>query len=111
NDVSGRGGVTAPTLGASAGKRHSEALLRESGDPDACAKATDQAPATECAAPVQLFLASLRPEQEARVVAGGAVQIAIPGPDDWEESWSLRDRTGNLVCRLPCTQWVNPGSG
>ena len=45
------------------------------------------------------------------MVSSGAVQIAIPRPDDWEESWSLRDQGGAMICRLPCTQWVNPGSG
>lgn len=111
SDFSGKGGVSVPAVGASAGTQRSESLLRESGDPAACTKATAEAPAAQCAGPIQLFLATLRPEQEAKVVSSGAVQIAIPGPDDWEESWSLRDQGGAMICRLPCTQWVNPGSG
>jgi len=100
-----------PAAGATAGTKRHESLLREAGDPAACSLATGDAPADQCASPIQLFLVSLRPEQEAKVVSSGAVQIAIPGPDNWEESWSLRDQAGALICRLPCTQWVNPGSG
>lgn len=111
SDFSGKGGVSVPAVGASAATQRHESLLREAGDPAACARATADAPADQCASPIQLFLATLRPEQEAKVVSSGAVQIAIPGPDDWEESWTLRDRAGALICRLPCTQWVNPGSG
>ena len=111
SDLTGKGGVTTAAVGASAGTTRRESLLREAGDPNACGQASDEAPSNQCAAPIQLFLAPLRPEQEARVVQSGAVQIAIPKPDDWEESWTLRDQTGNLICRLPCTQWVNPGSG
>lgn len=111
SDVSGRGGVSVPRIGAEAGTSRTEALLRESGDPAACKNATDQAPDSQCASPIQLFLEPLRPEVQQQIVASGAVQIAIPEPHDIDESWSLRDRAGTLICRLPCTQWVNPASG
>jgi len=111
SDFSGKAGASVPAAGATAGTKRHESLLREAGDPAACSRATGDAPADQCASPIQLFLVSLRPEQEAKVVSSGAVQIAIPGPDNWEESWSLRDQAGALICRLPCTQWVNPGSG
>ncbi len=109
--LSGRGGVTTVVAGASGGTERNESLLREAGDPNACSKATDEAPASQCASPIQLFLAALRPEEEARVTAAGAVQVRMPAPDYWDENWSLRDRFGNFICRLPCTQWVNPMSG
>ena len=89
SDISGRGGVSVPRIGAEAGSSRKEALLRESGDPLACKNATDQAPASQCASPIQLFLEPLRPEVQAQIVASGAVQIAIPEPDDLDESWSL----------------------
>jgi hypothetical protein len=111
SDISGRGGVSVPQIGAEAGSSRKESLLRESGDPKACQNSTDQAPANQCASPIQLFLKPLRPEVQAQIVASGAVQIAIPEPHDIDESWSLRDRSGALICRLPCTQWVNPASG
>jgi hypothetical protein len=111
SDISGRGGISVPQIGAQAGTSRKEALLRESGDPLACQHSTDAAPASQCASPIQLFLKPLRPEMQAQIVASGAVQVAIPEPHDIDESWSLRDRAGSLICRLPCTQWVNPASG
>jgi hypothetical protein len=118
------GGGEVGVAGVGAGAKHSsaESVLREAGSEEACAKSSDEAPETECASPIQVFLRPLRrgSESASATASGplgpesaraGAIQVVFPPPRDTDETWSLRDRTGSALCTLPCEQWVPPASG
>jgi hypothetical protein len=117
--VSAGGGATIGGVGAGARTRNEESVMREAGDPSFCAQSSDQAPHPQCASPIQVFLVPvdapatrgqvvpLDDQQRARELGG--VMISFPARE--EEYWSLRDSEGRVLCDLPCSRWVPPGSG
>jgi hypothetical protein len=97
-----------------------ELVLREAGSSQACSEATDEAPSSQCASPIQVFLRPLAPAVAKRapgtvteedIARAAAVNIAFPAPDDSDEVWTLRAPGGHIVCTLPCESWVGPVSG
>jgi hypothetical protein len=117
--VAGSGSVGVGPVGAGVGSSREESLLREAGNPIHCGEATDTAPHPQCASPIQVFLSPVRRTLtgEARVAEmdelrarelGGAY---ITFPEREDEHWSLRNPNGNVICEVPCSRWVPPGSG
>lgn len=117
--VAGNGSVGVGPVGAGVGSSREESLLREAGDPARCSEATDTAPHPQCASPIQVFLTPVgrKLTGEARVAEmdelrarelGGAY---ITFPERENEHWSLRNPNGNVICEVPCSRWVPPGSG
>jgi hypothetical protein len=111
-------------FGANAGGSASrdEKVMREAGDPAACSAEGDGAP-RNCASPIQIFLqpliappaaqsagpaAGAEPRPEGRPAAG-AVEVEFPASED--HHWTLHDANGTILCDLPCTRGVPPGSG
>ncbi len=117
--VAGGGSVGVGSIGAGASSRRDESLLREAGDPSRCGEATDSAPNPQCASPIQVFLspvnrkqtgeqrATANDEQRAKDLGG----VFVNFPDQPDEHWALRNANGNVICELPCSRWVPPGSG
>jgi hypothetical protein len=107
------------TLGGPATGRNKtrarRSVLREAGRKEACAAATETAADPQCASPIQLFLEPVgrrqQDERTARARQSGAVRLALAAPENSQESWSLRDRTGRVLCGTPCEYWVTPASG
>ncbi len=115
--VSAGGGASVAGVGAGGKTRSEESVMREAGDPTFCAQGTPEAPHPQCASPIQVFLlplevpkgqpGALTDEQRARELGG--YMISFPARED--EDWSLRDSEGRVICDLPCSRWVPPGSG
>lgn len=117
--IAGSGSVGVGSVGAGVGSSREESLLREAGDPTRCSEATETAPHAQCASPIQVFLSPVRRTVtgEARVAEmdelrarelGGAF---ITFPEREGEHWALRYPNGNIICEVPCSRWVPPGSG
>lgn len=121
SDSSAGGSVGVAGLGGGTKGTHKEQVLREAGSREACAETTDDAPNSQCASPIQVFLTPIAPKAAAttQVAAStpedlsrqAAVDIAFPAPDDEEEVWTVRAPGGRLVCQTPCDAWVGPVSG
>jgi hypothetical protein len=71
----------------------SRSILRTSGDPDACARATKAAPDGECNSPIQIFLTPIRRSVPLRVLS--------PIPDERSELLAPR---GSLVALGPAAR-------
>ncbi len=115
-NASAGGGVAVAGAGVGARQSNSQNVLRSAGIEDSCERATDAAPEAECASPIQVFLQPLAPSAELAPTRtpsarDGAVQIAFPAPADSDDTWTLRDRAGSMLCTLPCSEWVPPVSG
>jgi hypothetical protein len=118
--TSARGGASVAGVGAGASTRRDEQVVRQAGDPRACADATDSSPHAQCGAPIQLFLQPLAtPAKPAATAAGDdqararqtGIEVVFPAPRVAGERWTLREAAGTVACELPCTRWVGPGSG
>jgi hypothetical protein len=96
--------------------------MREAGDPAACSADGDGAP-RNCASPIQIFLqpfaaaaavasvpspASAASPSAPATASALAVEVAFPGSD---RHFALHDAGGTILCDLPCTRPVPPGSG
>lgn len=124
SSIEGGGQVGVAGVGAGARGRNKEVVLREAGVGDTCPESSDEAPHTQCASPIQVFLQPLgarspQPMAEAggggrisdsRAVAEGGVHIAFESPDP-EEVWTLRDARSQIICQVPCEAVVPPVSG
>ncbi len=124
SDISGGGRVGVAGVGAGAKGSKKEVTLREAGTQSSCAESTDEAPHGQCASPIQVFLQPLRRSAAAPATAGApgpavtdeqarltGVHISFPAPEDEDETWTLRQPGGAVVCTLPCGSWVQPVSG
>jgi hypothetical protein len=115
--ASAQGGAKAFGAGVGGTTSREETVLREAGDPTSCGDQGDSAP-RNCASPIQLFLQSVQgpgPTQ-APAAAGAtpatsplAVEVSFPALDD--RHWALHDSNGTILCDVPCTKAVPPGSG
>lgn len=117
--ASAQGGAKAFGMGAGGSTSREETVLREAGDPAACGQAGDTAP-QNCASPIQLFLQPVQTPSgapQAPVAAGAAaagasplaIEVTFPTVDD--HHWALHDANGTILCDVPCTKSVPPGSG
>lgn len=113
--VTARGGGGVMGIGAGAGARRDEEIVRRAGEPGSCGAARDDGPNPACGAPIQLFLLPVRgPDvaaSAARTHDAPAVVVTFPAPEDRREHWTLHDVSGALLCELPCTRPIAPGSG
>jgi hypothetical protein len=117
--VQASGSVTGIGVGAGGATKQEEKIVRESGDVGACKLATDQKPDPACGSPIQVFLQPVnrtmtevekKSAADEQTAKGAGVQMVFSPPESGGV-WSLRDGQDNLVCKLPCTRWVTPGSG
>jgi hypothetical protein len=118
SDAAASGSVSALSAKGGAKASRKQVVLREAGSREACADTTDAAPSRQCASPIQLFLAPLRPKTRADTsrtaedaMRATGVQIAFPPPHDADETWTVRGPGGKIVCTVPCQTWVGPVSG
>jgi hypothetical protein len=123
SDAAAGGSATAYGMGGGGKSTHKESVLREAGTRESCRESTDEAPSSQCASPIQVFLAPLKPSataantpppegsEEQRKATG--VYINLPTPDEQREGdvWTLRAPGARVVCTLPCGAWVGPASG
>ncbi len=126
--ASASGGVAVAGIGAGSSSRREEQTLRQAGDPSACTQATDESPNGQCASPIQLFLrpigpplptagattpgpGSERPSDATDPNRRLAIGVTFPAPENDGEHWSLHDPSGSLLCDVPCSRAVPPGSG
>jgi hypothetical protein len=118
---SAKASASAYGVGAGGGTSRDEKVMREAGDPAACMAEGEGAP-RNCASPIQLFLQPVTPPGAPQETAQGtspaqppastsalAVEVAFPSTDD--RHWSLHDANGTILCDVPCTRSVPPGSG
>ncbi len=113
--ASAGGGVSVGGVGAGGITLASQTLVRKSGDPFRCAETTDERPSADCQSPIQVFLWPLpstentAPLENEGQDAPGALRVNFVLPDA-DDKW--RAMTGDKVlCDLPCTRWIQPGSG
>ena len=115
--MSARGGGGVVGIGAGAGTRREEEIVRRAGDPGSCSSTREDSPHAQCAAPIQIFLqpvagrvrgAMASAEPASRVPS---IVVTFPAPENTKEHWSLRDASGGVACELPCTRPIAPGSG
>jgi hypothetical protein len=123
SDASAGGGVSVAGVGGGGKSSKKESVLREAGSREACGESTDEAPSSQCASPIQVFLAPLRPGAASAATGAQAPQgseeqmratgvyIALPGPEEEGEVWTLRAPGARVVCTLPCGAWVGNASG
>jgi len=103
------GGASAGVVGTSAGARTTseKSLVREAGDPAACAESTYDYAAPNCSSPIQVFLAPIR-----GAVGGGSggppgtVRVSFYSASG-DSSWTVISGERTL-CDTPCTMWVDP---
>jgi hypothetical protein len=114
-----KGGVNVVSAGVGGNESREEKVMREAGDPTACAGDGEGAP-RNCASPIQLFLQPLAPQGSPSAATPGpapapatasslAVEVAFP--DIGDNHWSLHDANGTILCDVPCTRSVPAGSG
>lgn len=109
------GGATVVGLGAGASHQSSQGVLREAGMAESCGESTDDAPSSQCASPIQVFLSPLQPEgapaarSPSQELDAAAIAIQFPKEDD--EAWTLRNHRSEILCTLPCEKMVPPVSG
>ncbi len=84
-------GIVVGSLDIGGETARSETMLREAGKVEGCNSTSDQSPHAE--------------EQW----ADKGVQVALEAPED-TVSWSLHDKQGAFVCKLPCSRWLGPSS-
>ena len=60
SDAAAGGGATFAGMGGGGKSSKKESVLREAGSREACGESTDEAPASQCASPIQVFLAPIR---------------------------------------------------
>jgi len=115
--ASAQGGAKAFGAGVGGSTSREETVLREAGDPTSCGQGGDGAP-QNCASPIQLFLRPVQtpsgastgaPAGAAPQTSALAIEVTFPALDD--RHWSLHDANGTILCDVPCTKGVPPGSG
>lgn len=118
--LAARGSASVVGVGAAAGTKREEEVMREAGDPKKCGDATAERPNAECASPIQLFLQPVQrtktaeekkaADAEREAEQRGGVRVVFT-PASPEEKWTLRTSSGDLLCPLPCTRWIGAASG
>jgi hypothetical protein len=121
--ASAKGGVSLSSAGAGGSASREEKVMREAGDPAACAAEGDLAP-RNCASPIQLFLQPLAPAGGAAAAStpaagpapalaalASASSVEVAFPDIGDHHWALHDANGTILCDVPCTRSVPAGSG
>jgi hypothetical protein len=103
-ELTAAAGASVGPYGGEARTSSSEALLREAGDFESCARASDDAPELGCSSPIQAFLVPL--PRFARARGTGTLQVTFSSGTA-DQAWELRQNQ-QFVCRTPCTRWVDP---
>ncbi|MEI7894374.1 MAG: hypothetical protein WCI05_14865 [Myxococcales bacterium] len=80
-------GIVVGSLDIGGETARSETMLREAGKVEGCNSTSDA-------------------EEQ---WADKGVQVALEAPED-TVSWSLHDKQGAFVCKLPCSRWLGPSS-
>jgi hypothetical protein len=120
SDAQAAGGVGLAGMGGGTRASRRESVLREAGSRQACDEASDEAPNSQCASPIQVFLAPLAPKSASPTQAAPShedqmratgVRIAFGKPPEEDEVWTVRAPGGKVVCQVPCDAWVGPVSG
>jgi hypothetical protein len=106
-DLSARGQVGAPIIGGQASTKSGETLLRQAGDVDRCADASDEKPNSACASPIQIFLWQL-PSMANQQGPAGTVKVHLISADP-DSAWEVRSG-GELLCTTPCSKWLEPST-
>jgi len=114
--ASAQGGAKAFGAGVGGSTSREETVLREAGDPATCGEGGEGAP-QNCASPIQLFLQPVQGPTgtgnagapSAPQTSALAIEVNFPTVDD--RHWSLHDANGTILCDIPCTKAVPPGSG
>lgn len=126
--ASAKGGLSVGSAGAGGSASREEKVMREAGNADACTADGEGAP-RNCASPIQLFLQPVAPVGGAGATVGTtattagaaptaaappvhlATAIEVAFPDINDHHWALHDANGTILCDVPCTRDVPPGSG
>jgi hypothetical protein len=116
--ASAKGSASYMGAGGGGSSKSEEVLVREAGDPKACADTTDEKPNGACQSPIQIFLWPLPKKAEDKVVDAnspeappppGAIRANFIQPAA-DQHWRLMKGSA-VVCELPCTRWVPPNHG
>lgn len=83
----------------------SATVLRSAGQADACANTTDEAPALNCASPIQVFLAPIPGKAEPEGPPG-TVRVDFVSGDE-AKRWDVIIND-NAACTTPCAWWIDP---
>ena len=101
----GSAGAGLTSIGEAKVKRERSAdLLRSAGDFDSCGTGTDEGPASNCASPIQAFLAALpgRTEEEG---PPGTMKVDFVSANP-ASRWDVY-ADDRVICTTPCAQWVS----
>jgi hypothetical protein len=96
--------VSALETGASSAR--SASVVRGAGDPATCGSGTAEAPAPNCASPIQAFLWPLR-GRVADEGPPGTVKVEFVSGNP-ASRWDVY-ADDQVICTTPCARWVNPG--
>lgn len=80
-------------------------IMRASGDKATCVNSTDQAPALDCASPVQAFLTRIPGRGEAEAPAGTVAVDFVSASASVRWDVFVDDKA---TCTTPCTSFVDP---
>lgn len=98
--------VGAPIVGEARGSlAESAKIVRAAGRAEACAGATDQAPAADCASPLQVFLAPIPGRAEPEGPPGTVRVDFVSASADQRWDVYIDD---HAACTTPCSGWVDP---
>ncbi|HSM91801.1 MAG TPA: hypothetical protein VLT47_02880 [Anaeromyxobacteraceae bacterium] len=103
------GGVSADVLklGEAGGKsRRSAELVRSAGDPDSCAKGSEQEPHFNCRSPIQAFLWRIPGRGGQSEGPAGTIKVDLISSNAaarWDVYYD-----DEVVCTTPCSRWLNP---
>jgi hypothetical protein len=104
--LQGKAGVEVVKVGAGGEGKREASMIRSSGNPDACDRATAQGPDKDCSSPIQVFLRPV-PGRADYVGPVGTVPVQlISGAAD--QRWDVY-YDDQPICTTPCTRWLDPG--
>ncbi|HET8539225.1 MAG TPA: hypothetical protein VFL83_05080 [Anaeromyxobacter sp.] len=105
SSVTAKAGVELSVASAGGKRERSQGFVHASGDWEACASSTDEAPHPDCRSPIQAFLWP---------IAGRAAEEGPPGTvkvdlvaGDASQRWDVY-YDDQVICSTPCTRWLDP---
>jgi hypothetical protein len=100
------GGIEVKVVGESRGSLSQSAkVLRSAGVVEACAQATDDSPAWDCASPLQVFLAPIPGKAEPEGPPGTVRVDFVSLHDNVRWDVIIND---DATCTTPCAGWIDP---
>ena len=101
-----KGGIEVKLVGEAKGSLSQSAkVLRSAGVVEACAQATDDSPAWDCASPLQVFLAPIPGKAEPEGPPGTVRVDFVSVHDNVRWDVIIND---NATCTTPCAGWIDP---